>query len=73
MATTIQDLEERVDALYNSILQMQLNLNLVIDKSDSAYNKCPQVDINTEDIETTAANLDYVAMMAEIDIPTEDE
>ena len=47
MATTIQDLEERVNALYNSVLQMQLNLNPVIDKSDDAYNKVPQVDANT--------------------------
>lgn len=38
MATTIQDLEERVDALYNSVLQLQANLNPVIDKSDEAYN-----------------------------------
>ena len=38
MATTIQDLEERVDALYNSVLQLQANLNPVIDKSDNAYN-----------------------------------
>lgn len=47
MATTIQDLEERVDALYNSVLQLQQNLNPVIDKSDNAYNKVPQVDANT--------------------------
>lgn len=39
MATTIQDLEERVDALYNSVLQMQLNLSPVIDKTDNTANK----------------------------------
>lgn len=47
MATTIQELEERVDALYNSILQIQQNLNPVIDKADNASNKIPQVDANT--------------------------
>lgn len=61
MATTIQDLEERVDALYNSVLQMQLNLNPVIDKSDDADNKVnvtiPQVNKNTSDISDTTNGL----------------
>lgn len=47
MATTIQDLEERVNALYNSVLQIQANLNPVTDKADNASNKIPQVDENT--------------------------
>ena len=43
MATTIQELEERVDALYNSVLQMQQNLNPLTDKADSAYNKADAI------------------------------
>lgn len=43
MATTIQDLEERVDALYNSVLQLQANLNPVIDKTDNTANKVEQI------------------------------
>lgn len=43
MATTIQDLEERVDALYNSILQMQQNLNPVTEKADDTANKVEQI------------------------------
>lgn len=39
MATTIQDLEERVDTLYNSVLQLQQNFNPVIDKTDTTANK----------------------------------
>lgn len=69
MATTIQDLEERVDSLYNSVLQLQRNLNPVIDKTDNTANK---VVINSGDIEVNAANIDYIAMMSDIDIPTED-
>lgn len=43
MATTIQDLEERVDALYNSILQMQQNLNPVTEKADNTAIKVEQI------------------------------
>lgn len=69
MATTIQALEERVNALYNSVLQLQRNLNPVIDKTDNTANK---VVTNSGDIEVNAANIDYIAMMSDIDIPTED-
>lgn len=69
MATTIQDLEERVDTLYNSVLQMQANLNPVIDETDKTANK---VVTNSGDIEVNSANIDYIAMMSDIDIPTED-
>ena len=55
MATTIQDLEERVDALYNSILQMQLNLNPVIDKTDNTANK---VDTITPTVITKQGYID---------------
>jgi hypothetical protein len=48
MATTIQDLEERVDALYNSILQMQQNLNPVIEKADDTAIKVEQITPYTE-------------------------
>ena len=47
MATTIQDLEERVDALYNSILQMQQNLNPVTEKADTTANKVEQITPTT--------------------------
>lgn len=65
MATTIQDLEERVDALYNSILQMQQNLNPVTEKADTSVNTIPEVKANT-------ANIDYLSMMTGVDIPTEE-
>jgi len=65
MATTIQDLEERVDALYNSILQMQQNLNPVTEKVDTSVNTIPEVKANT-------ANIDYLSMMTGVDIPTEE-
>lgn len=47
MATTIQDLEERVDALYNSVLQIQANLNPVIDKTDNTANAVEQITPTT--------------------------
>lgn len=64
MSTTIQDLEERVNALNNSILQIQRNLDPVTYKAETALNKTPQIDENT-------ANIDYVAMMTDVEIPTE--
>ena len=48
MATTIQDLEERVDALYNSILQMQQNLNPVTEKADDTAIKVEQITPYTD-------------------------
>ena len=48
MATTTQDLEERVDALYNSVVQMQENFNPVIDKSDEASRKVDLITPYTE-------------------------
>ena len=48
MATTIQDLEERVDALYNSVLQMQANLNPVTERADTAYNGVQSLTPYTE-------------------------
>lgn len=66
MATTIQDLEERVDALYNSILQMQQNLNPVTDKADNASNKIPQVDKNTVGVsENDGAIMDVAGLSDE--------
>ena len=66
MATTIQDLEERVDALYNSILQMQQNLNPVTDKADNASNKIPQVDENTVGVsENDGAIMDVAGLSDE--------
>lgn len=47
MATTIQDLEERVDALYNSILQIQQNLNPVTEKTDDTAIKVEQITPTT--------------------------
>ena len=65
MATTIQDLEERVDALYNSVLQLQQNLNPVISKSDSAYNKAPQIDSNTDGVSDNDLAICDVADLAD--------
>lgn len=55
MATTMQDLEERVDALYNSVLQIQANLNPVIDKTDNTANK---VEVITPTILTKQGYID---------------
>lgn len=69
MATTIQDLEERVDALYNSILQMQQNLNPVIEKADgtanTVSNTVPQVNTNTSGINENSEGLLDIADLAD--------
>ena len=48
MATTIQDLEERVDALHNSVVQMQQNFNPVAEKADTASNKVDMITPYTD-------------------------
>ena len=48
MATTIQDLEERVDALHNSVVQMQQNFNPVVEKADTASNKVDMITPYTD-------------------------
>ena len=69
MATTIQDLEERVDALYNSVLQMQQNLNPVIEKTDdttnTVSNTVPQVNTNTSGINENSEGLLDIAELAD--------
>lgn len=69
MATTIQDLEERVDALYNSVLQMQQNLNPVIEKTDNTSNTVsntvPQVNTNTSGINENSGGILDIAELAD--------
>lgn len=69
MATTIQDLEERVDALYNSVLQMQQNLNPVIEKTDNTSNTVsntvPQVNTNTSGINENSEGILDIADLAD--------
>ncbi len=48
MATTIQDLEERVNTLYNSVVQMQQNFNPVVEKADTASNKVDMITPYTD-------------------------
>ena len=69
----IQVLKEEVKNLREAFLQSQRNQVPITERTDESHNKIPQVDANTENIETTSANLDYVAMMVDVDIPTEDE
>lgn len=62
--TTIEDLDKRLKNLERAVLQMSRNAVPVTSKTDTAYNKVPQVDdntsgiqINSEDIVTTQEGL----------------
>ncbi len=57
MATTIEELEERLNTFEQSLIQMGINQTPVVDKSDTAYNKVPQVDTNTSGIQTNSENI----------------
>lgn len=66
---TIEELEERLNTFEQSLIQMGINQTPVVDKVDSTANR---VVINSGDIEVNTANIDYISMMCDIDIPTED-
>lgn len=63
--TTIQDLEERLDAFEASLLQMAQNNVPVTERADTAYNKCPQIDRNTGGVEENSDGLIDVADLAD--------
>ena len=57
MATTIEDLEERLNTFEQSLIQMGINQTPVVNKSDTAYYKVPQVDSNTSNIQTNSKDI----------------
>ena len=68
----LYNVEQTLANLQESFIQSQRNQTPIVNRTDESYNKIPQIDGNTENIEVTSANLDYVAMMVDVDIPTED-
>lgn len=63
--TTIEALEDRVNALEASILQMQANLTPTTAKADTASSRVPQVDENTVNIADNSDGLFDVASLAD--------
>ena len=55
--TTIEDLDNRLKNLERAVLQMSKNAVPVTSKTDTAYNKVPQVDNNTSGIQTNSVDI----------------
>ena len=55
--TTIEDLDKRLRNLERAVLQMSKNAVPVTSKTDTAYNKVPQVDNNTSGIQTNSVDI----------------
>ena len=55
--TTIEDLDKRLKNLERAVLQMSKNAVPVTSKTDTAYNKVPQVDDNTSGIQTNSEDI----------------
>lgn len=55
--TSIEDLEKRLKNLEIAVLQMSKNAVPVTSKTDTAYNKVPQVDNNTSGIQTNSNDI----------------
>ena len=55
--TTIEDLEKRLENLERAVLQMSKNAVPVTSKTDTAYNKVPQVDNNTSGIQMNGKDI----------------
>lgn len=55
--TSITDLDKRLKNLERAVLQMSKNTVPITSKSDTAYNKVPQVDSNTSDIQTNSEDI----------------
>ena len=54
---SIEDLDKRLKNLERAVLQMSKNAVPVTSKTDTAYNKVPQVDNNTSDIQTNSEDI----------------
>ena len=63
MEERIKALEERVDALAESLIQMQKNQTPVTAKAEASSNKIPQIDANTVGV---AGNEDAVCELSEL-------
>ena len=55
--TTIEELDNRLKNLELAVLQMSKNAVPVTSKTDTAYNKVPQVDNNTSGIQTNSKDI----------------
>ena len=55
--TTIEDLDRRLNNLERAVLQMSKNVVPVTSKTDTAYNKVPQVDNNTSGIQMNGKDI----------------
>lgn len=55
--TTIEDLDKRLKNLERAVLQMSKNAVPVTSKTDTAYNKVPQVDDNTSGIQINSEDI----------------
>ena len=54
---SIEDLDNRLRNLERAVLQMSKNAVPVTSKTDTAYNKVPQVDDNTSGIQTNSEDI----------------
>ena len=66
----IQNLKSQVANLQESLIQMARNNTPIVGKVDSTANNLVSTDGN---VETNTANIDYIAMMTDVEIPTESE
>ena len=65
----INDLKKKVANLSNAFIQAQKNQTPITAKTDESANK---LLADEAELQQTGANLDYVAMMTDVEIPTEE-
>lgn len=71
---TIEQIEQKLNKLEEAFIQSQRNQVDKTSKLDNTDNKVNTTSENaTEGITTNSANIDYIAMMSDIEIPTEEE
>ncbi len=61
----INELKRQLSNLQNAFLQYKKNNNQVVDRSDEAYNKVPQVDENTTGVNENSIGLLDVAELSD--------
>ena len=61
----IKELKRQLTNLTNAFLQSQKNQTPIIEKSEDAYNKIPQVDENTTGVEENSNGIVDVAALAD--------
>ena len=61
----INELKRQLSNLQESFLQYKKNNNQVVERSDDAYNKVPQVDQNTQGVEENDGAIMDVADLAD--------